>query len=400
MVSKTIGGILLLVGTSIGGAILVLPLATASAGFTNASLLFIAAWLLMTYCSFLLLEANLWLPAGTNLGNMVKVTLGKPGVVITWVFYLFLLYTLLCAYISAGADVFGGLLAAHMHALPHYLSASLFTLIIGLVVFTGIRNVDWLNRLLMFTKLGILIVLISLLFPHVNSKALTLGNPLAALSSITVIITSFSFAVIIPSLRLYLDSDINSLRRSILIGSIIPLICYLLWEAVIIGVIPSTGDHGLIAISHSHTPTSNLLASIRDLLKNRQTIIFAEIFASLSVVTSFLGVSLSLSDFITDGLCVKRNLLGSLFVFSLTYGPPFFITLLAPNLFVISINYAGLCCIVLHIFLPIAIVWQGRYRSKLAYNASYRTLGGKGILAICFLLGLATMIIDIYLLLN
>ena len=47
---------------------------------------------------------------------------------------------------------------------------------------------------------------------------------------IMVIINSFGYAIILPSLRSYFKSDVRMLRRAILIGSAIPH--YILWIAV------------------------------------------------------------------------------------------------------------------------------------------------------------------------
>ena len=94
MKSKVFGGVLLIVGTSIGGGMLALPMAAAAGGFYHSIILFLGAWLVTVLAAFYTLEVNLWLPEDTNLISMAKVTLGRPGQLITWISYL-LLYTLL-----------------------------------------------------------------------------------------------------------------------------------------------------------------------------------------------------------------------------------------------------------------------------------------------------------------
>ena len=71
------------------------------------------------------------------------------------------------------------------------------------------------------------------------------------LGSITVIMTSFGFAVIVPSLRSYFKNDLLMLRKTILIGSLIPLFCYVIWEIAIMGVIPAQGNPSLTLMYHS-----------------------------------------------------------------------------------------------------------------------------------------------------
>ncbi|ASQ45023.1 Tyrosine-specific transport protein [Legionella clemsonensis] len=100
MKSRFIGGILLIVGTSIGGGMLALPVANAATGFWQSSFFLLICWGAMTLGALFILEANLYLPPGKHMVSMAASTLGKPGLLIAWLSYLFLLYTLLSAYIS------------------------------------------------------------------------------------------------------------------------------------------------------------------------------------------------------------------------------------------------------------------------------------------------------------
>ena len=115
MNNKMIGGILLIVGISIGGGMLALPIVTAAGGFYHSLWLFIGAWLVTVIGAFLILEINLWLPAGTNMISMARATLGVPGQVVTWLVYLVLLYVLLAAYLAGGSDLLHHFLKTFTH---------------------------------------------------------------------------------------------------------------------------------------------------------------------------------------------------------------------------------------------------------------------------------------------
>ena len=101
--SSLIGGMLLIVGTSIGGGMLALPVAMAKNGFFSSILFLTLCWGVMTLGALLILEVNLHLPPGSNLISMARLTLGWPGQVLAWILYLFLLYTLLAR--NAGSNV-------------------------------------------------------------------------------------------------------------------------------------------------------------------------------------------------------------------------------------------------------------------------------------------------------
>src|SRR3989338_2511861 len=95
MLSKLIGGIFLIIGTCIGAGMLALPTATAAGGFFHTLFFMLGAWFLMTVGALYILEVNLRLPEHTNFISMARVTLGRGGAVVTWIFYLLLLYSLL-----------------------------------------------------------------------------------------------------------------------------------------------------------------------------------------------------------------------------------------------------------------------------------------------------------------
>ena len=159
MNNKLIGGILLIVGTSIGGGMLALPIATAQLGFINAFIALVLCWAVMTLSALLILEVNLWHPVNSNLITMAKTTLGTFGQIIAWTSYLSLLYALLAAYIAGGSDFLQHLLLTFHITVSTKISALLFTALLSLVVYKGLRSVDYINRGLMFSKLFTFILL-------------------------------------------------------------------------------------------------------------------------------------------------------------------------------------------------------------------------------------------------
>lgn len=391
--SKMIGGTLLIVGTAIGGGMLALPVAASPGGFFNSSLLLLLCWFLMTYSAFLILEVNLWLPPNSNIISMAKATLGRKGEVMAWTCYLLLLYALICAYISSGTDIFHNLFHLIGINLPLWLSSCLFVGILGFIVYKGIESVDYVNRGLMFAKLSAYILLVISISPHVQLSNLQGGKASALIGSVTVMITSFGFATIIPSLRAYFHDDVKKLRTIIMIGSLIPLICYIIWILVILGVIPRNGNNSLDAVLRSGHTTTELTTSLSIFLNNPWITNFSRLFSSICVATSFLGVSLGLSDFLADGLKVKKQGRGNLIIYSATFLPSLLIILFYPSIFILGISYAGIFCILLLALLPALMAYGGRYNKKIAHG--YQPKGGKVTLIILILLVITIVIFSI-----
>ncbi|MBA2710189.1 MAG: tryptophan/tyrosine permease [Tatlockia sp.] len=355
--SKFIGGLLLIVGTSIGGGMLALPVSTAELGFGNSIFYLIFCWLIMTVGALLILEVNLRLPAGSSMVSMAKSTLGLPGQIIAWITYLLLFYTLLAAYISGGSDVLSGLLQQANLNLPSWCTSLLFTLTFSLIVYGGIRSVDYVNRGLMFGKLGIYLLLIFLISPHIDRSILSGGSQKAITGSLMVLITSFGFASIVPSLREYFHDDIPSLRKVIFFGSLVPLICYIIWDAVIMGVVQRDG---LIALATNSHATSGLIKALSMAVESRWITGFFSFFTSICMVTAFLGVSIGLFDFLADGLTLKKSGIQGKTTLALTFIPPLAVVLINPGIYLHALSYAGFCCVVLLLLLPSIMAWRAR----------------------------------------
>lgn len=397
MHNKLIGGILLIIGTSIGGGMLALPIATAQLGFINALIFLIFCWAMMTAAALLILEVNLWHSINSNLISMAKTTLGWFGQIVAWLSYLLLLYALLAAYIAGGGDFLQHLLLTFHLQLSTKLSALLFAGLLSLIVYKGLGSVDYVNRGLMLSKLLIFFLLVICIFPFISMHYLfNLENAYhlsVILGSTTVIITSFGFAVIIPSLRSYFSNDLFMLRRAILIGSLIPLFCYILWEFTIMGAIPTHGNSGLIAMYHSSHSTSDLMSALNHLLDNRLVNFLAKTFTSICFATSFLGVALSLFDFYSDGLQIEKEGLKKLILYVLTFFPPLFIANHYPHAFIMALSYAGILCAILLIFLPAMMAWSGRYIKKCALG--YQVAGGKPLLLSLMIIALLIIILSL-----
>ena len=378
MNAKLIGGILLIVGTTIGGGMLALPIATSQIGFVNSSLLLFGCWFVMTVSALLILEVNLWFPRESNLISMARATLGVGGQITAWIVYLLLLYSLLAAYIAGGGDFFRTLLMMLHINLQGGVASVLFAVLLGYIVYRGIRSIDLVNRVLMFIKLGTFVLLVALVFSHVLPDNLSGGHIEYLSASITVAMTSFGFATIVPSLRVYFQDDVAKLRFAIFVGSLIPLVCYILWDITIMGVIPREGDNGLIAMLHSGRSTSEFVNELSDLLQRDTITVFARIFTSVCLATSFLGVALCLSDFIADGLQLEKTGKNKLIIHGATFLPPLLIVLFYPGIFISALSYAGIYCVILLILLPAMMAWSGRYRKNMAKG--YQVIGGKPLL--------------------
>lgn len=395
MKSRLLGGIFLIVGLSTGGGMIALPIVTSSGGFFFSIFFLFLCWLVMTIGALLILEVNLWLPPGCHIISMAKATLGPYGEAVAWLSYLLLLYSVIAAYISGGGDLVNNLFANFNWLLPSWQTQVLFLSVLAAVVITGITFIDYVNRGLMGLKLLSFCLMLMLIVPHGHIAPLTeLGAILPLAATISVMITSFGYAAIVPSLRSYFHSDVKQLRLAVLIGSLIPLIIYIIWVGVIFAVIPQEGEFGLQAIRQSEHSTADILRSLDHYLQNAWIKDILHIFMAVCIGTSFLGATLSLSDFLSDGFSMEKKGKGSWLIYSATFLPPLLVVIFYKSVFVKALSVAGIFCTILLMLLPALMAWRGRYHLKMSHG--YQLIGGRFPLLLTFVLSVVIILLAMH----
>lgn len=390
--SKLIGGILLVSGTTIGAGMLALPISTGSAGFIPSVCLFIFYWAYMTYTALLLLEVNLWMSAGTNLISMARRTLGRWGEAFSWVIYLFLLYSLTTAYIAGSGPIVVNFVSSLTGmTLPFWLGSMPLLLIFGFFIYQGTRSVDHLNRVLMIGLVSTYCAIMFLLAPHVEMDKLSHIAWKPILLGVSIVSTSFGFHIIIPTLNTYFHRDVPSMKKAIMFGSIIPLIVYIVWEFLALGILPLKGASG---IHQAHIQGTNGAQLLTENIGNGLISTILSGFSFFAIITSFIGVSLSLYDFLADGFKIKKTPLGKILLYALTFVPPLIMTLTDPRAFLTALEYAGAFGVVILLgLLPALMAWWGRYRCHLP--SVYSPPGGKPALVAVMMISIAVIALEI-----
>lgn len=395
MISKTIGGSLIVAGTAVGAGMLALPITTGVGGFFPSTLLFLLCFTYMLSNLFLLLEANLYTRAhDANIISMTRERFGYVGRTAAWVSFLMVLYAASAAYITGGgALVVNYARYAHIPSPTLTQGSLVFAGVFGCLAYLGVRLIDYVNRALMFGLIATYIFLVSIMGPHVQFKNLIHGHSAYLFAAAPVIVLSFTSHIILPSLRIYLNDNLVALKRCLLFGSTIPLIFYLVWEFLLVGILPSDGPGSLITIGQSEHPLSALSNNLHHNLGLAHIAIGNDCFSFFAMVTSFLGVILSLTDFLADGLHVKKTPVGRVWLMLLSFIPPLIFALYCPTGFVLALGYAGVFVAILYGIIPTMIVWRARYHDGL--KADYRLPGGKPALAIIFMVSLVVIALQI-----
>ncbi len=384
--NKTFGGILLVAGTSIGAGMLALPITTGVGGFYSAIGLFLICFAYMLVTLFLLLEANLYEPSmEANIISMARRRLGVIGQIASWSSFLLLYYAVAAAYMSAGGSLIGKLFSfsGELSLVKTNITIIGFAAVGGLLVFFGAWLVDHINRVFMYGLILSYFVLVFFVTPHVKMVTLNAGDSKYLMVAIPVVILSFTSHVIVPSLRMYMQNNVSQLKKSLLYGSLVPLIFYVVWEFLIVGILPATGEYSLTAIAARPHPVAGITQALHSYLGLSWIAAAVGVFSFCALVTSFLAVILSLIDFLSDGFQIKKDVWGRLRLLFFTLVPPLLFALYFPSGFVLALSYAGVFVAVLYGILPPLMIWKARYQENL--DCGFRVKGGKPVLVLCII---------------
>ncbi len=358
---STLGGMLLIAGSCIGAGMLGLPITTGLEGFFPSLLMFVVACLFMTSTALLLVEINSWYNRPVNFITMVTDILGPFGRVLCWVTYLFLFYALLVAYIAGSGNHFTNICQIYFSFnLPTWAGSLLFVVLFGYVVYLGTRTVDLTNRALMFGKIIAYIGLISLGMTYVKPDMLKHVDLQYMAFSLPILVISFGFHNMIPTLSDYLGGDVKRVRKSIIGGALFSLIIYLFWQVIVLGTLPITD------ILSNYKAGQDAAVALNALIGSEWMRSFATFLAFFAILTSFLAQSLSLVHFLADGMEVKRGAREPIGICVLALAPPLLFAVLYPQIFYQALNFAGgICAVILFGIFPVLMIWLGKKDQKM-----------------------------------
>ncbi|HEY2810103.1 MAG TPA: aromatic amino acid transport family protein [Rhabdochlamydiaceae bacterium] len=386
------GGMLLIVGSCIGVGMLGLPIVAGLSGFFPSLVMLILAWLFMTTSALLLVEVNGWFSTRVNFVTMTGQTLGQVGKGICTLTYISLFYAVLVAYISGIGNLSTSFFQrAFGIALPMWIGCLFFVLLFGWVIYLGTRRVDLCNRALMVGKIAFFILLVLAGVFFIQPALLLQSAPKYVGLSLPLLVISFGFHNMIPSLVFYLQGDLKRTRIAILGGSLFVFVIYLIWEILVLGIVPIGGPGGLIDSLIKDREASQALTAI---VGSPWISIFSQGLAFFAILTSFIAQALSLVHFLADGMKIPYKKKENPYLCVLVLVPPLVCTLVYPQLFFKALNFAGgICTVILFGILPVAMVWVGRYRKKT--RASYEVPGGKMTLGVVFLFALLILFLQL-----
>ncbi|MCG8532865.1 MAG: aromatic amino acid permease [Desulfovibrionales bacterium] len=373
MSSKNMGAVSIVAGTSIGAGMLGLPMAIGSLGFITGTLVLIFMWIVAIYAALLLLEINLDFGKGVNLNFMTHAILGRAGQIIGTGSICFLFYCLLVAYLTG----MGGLISSATGLEPH-IGSLLFAVVSALLLYVGTNAVVAANKYLFIAMIVGMAISFATLGGQLDASNLVLGepSPKMLLLALPVLFTSFGYHPCLPSIVNYIGDDKKTLVRILFLGSTIPFICYLVWLLLSLGSATPSELGGMANVDV-------LIGTMSGGSSWVSTVLSA--FASLALITSFIGVSLGLFDLIAETFRRENDKKGRAGTSLIVFVPPLIASMLAPDSFIAALAHAGAAFTVSAILIPCIMAWKMRNAGR---NTTFRAFGGRPAIVACFICGL------------
>ncbi|MFA0262318.1 amino acid permease [Vibrio cyclitrophicus] len=370
-----IGSSLIIAGTALGAGMLAIPMVLAQFGLLYGTLLMVLICFGTTYAALLLLEATIKAGGGLGLNSIARKTLGRQGQLLTNGLLYALLICLLMAYILGAGDLLSKLLSNFGIEITATTSQIVFTLIAGAVVASGTGVIDKLNRALFFVMLASLFATMTFLAPSMTQENLmqvTSHDHVDFIKTSAILFTSFGFMVVIPTLVSYNhEATDKQLRNMVIVGSLIPLVCYLCWLFAVVGNLSEEQFRSfknvsdLMAAFEAQSPwVGNILST----------------FTGLALLTSFFGVAMALFNQNKD--MFNQN---TAVTYCISFILPLVGSLLAADKFLQVLNYAGIILVFLAVFVPLVMVHKQRFM-KVA-DDRYRAEGGNVMMLFSLLFG-------------
>lgn len=374
---------------------LALPSVSSSSGFFPSLLSNLICWLFTMLTGLFLMDVCLWSKKNeVHLSSIAENYLGKAGKYVVILLFLFLYECLLVSYFSGGVPCFQNVISSVFNSqtvqLPETTTFISFGAFIFILVALGTAWIDRVNFIMMIGLVACFFGFVTLGSTNVSGDMLYQQNWMHFATPIPIMIGAYGFHNVVPSLVYYLNKDRKRIKQSIILGTLIPLIVYSVWQWLTLGSVPthvlqSASQNGGIPIIEAlfQITHSSLLKSL------------AFSFTAFAIITSLVGVSFSMVDFLGDTSGFPPHGLNRIVLTIVTILPPLLIAYVYPNLFVTVFGYAaGFGEALLNGLFPIITFWIACYKFK--FSGTRPLPGGKLTLVMMVLFTFFIIALEVY----
>ena len=308
-----------LVGCVIGAGIFGIPYVIAQAGFAIGLLQIILLGIVILFLHLLIGEVCLRTKGIHMLTGYAEKYLGKPGKILLTFSMSFIIIGALIAYTIGVGEALTAIFSG-----PSMLYSLLFFALMAVLIFFGLRVIKGSEVFFSVIMLVLVIILMAFAISHMSISNLT---PLSLeklkwFLPYGVILFAFAGSTAIPEMKEEIRKNKKQLKKTIIIGSLIPLILYAIFAFVVVSITGmETTEVATIGLGEKIGPYMVLLGNF---------------FAIFAMATSFLVLGLALEWMLHYDYHIKRMV-----AWLLTCAVPLLLFLGGVRRFITTIGVAG-----------------------------------------------------------
>jgi len=295
MRKEVVLGIATLMGTIIGAGILSLPYLVAKVGLIVGltNILFVGLLTLMLH--LFVGEIALRTKEKHQLTGYAGIYLGKIGKEIMTITMMFSLYGALTAYVIGEGDI----LHAIFKTLTPFHWSLIYFAIVSIIVYRGIKSTSKVELSIILLMIVAIITIAFLSHGKIDDRFVSYYD----WSSFYIPYGAALFAMMgvfgVPELVEVMKNDKEKIKKAIFIGTIIPVIIYLVFVTVVVGII---GTNFLDFKPHQRIATVALGMFVQP-----EFALLANLFGVLAMTTSFLALGIALTEMYNYDYKIKRT---------------------------------------------------------------------------------------------
>ncbi len=343
-----------LVGAIVGAGILGVPYAVSKVGFLPGILLLIILGAVTLITNLMFAEVVLRTKARHQIAGYSKKYLGKTVYYLEIIAMLFGNLGALVAYIIGEGEVLSTLLGG-----SSFVYSLIFFCVGSLILLFGLRVVKVFELWMVMGFITIILVIVLFSGLHVdftNLQTISLSNIFLPYG---VILFAFGGAAAIVPLREILRGKEDLIKKSVTLGTIIPMVIYIIFASTVVGVLGSdTTDVATIGLGDKI---------------GTYMLIFGNLFAFFAMGTSFLTIGLITREFFEFDLKASK-----IFSWLFVCLAPLTIFLLGNRNFINTMTIAGSLTFGVTAVVIIGNFWRAKKRSDRVPGFSlpkYKLLG-------------------------
>jgi len=365
MKKEVLEAIATLVGVVIGAGILGIPYVVAKSGFLVGALNIIVIGLLVLFVNLFMGEIVLRTKGNHQLTGYAEKYLGMNGKMLMTVSMLLGNYGALLAYLIGE----GRVLSAIFGGDAFYYSLGFFV-IVSFIVYRGIKAVGRSELYLGIVFLAVVFVIICINAFNVDPSNFDIPGSSIFLP-FGVVLFAYLGAVAVPEMREELMNNWKSMKKAIIIGSLIPVVVYLTF--------------GLSVVAVTGIDTTEVASVGLGQVLGRHMIILGNVFAVFTMATSFIAIALALKEMYNYDFGI-----GPFKSFLITVSLPLLLFLVGFKGFISTLSIAGSFAGGIDGILIVLMLWNAKKRGEREpeFKVGFSYILGS-VIILMFVLGIA-----------